>query len=191
MAKPAKKNDLTIKQEKACRKFIETGDKSAAYRHAYSTKNMKPATVNRRAFDLFELGKIQARVGELRAKIAKRNDITQDRVLKEYAKLAFLDPRQFYDETGELIPVHKLPANVAATLTAMDVQSIFGKDGNTIGDIKKIKFADKKAALDSVAKHLGMFIERHEHTGKDGKELFPQLNVREKEILKGIVNAKK
>lgn len=187
--KKSQKQDLTLKQEKACRKFIETGDKSAAYRFAYNTKNMKPETINRRAFDLFEVGKIKARILILRAELAKRNDITQDRVLREYAKLSFLDPRKFYDDEGDLIPVHKLPADVAAALTGMDVQTIFTKDGEMMGDLKKIKFADKKAALDSVAKHLGMFIERHEHTGKDGKELFPALTEKERAILAGI-NAK-
>jgi hypothetical protein len=32
----------------------------------------------------------------------------------------------------------------------------------------QFKLADKLHALDSVAKHLGMFTERHEVTGKDG-----------------------
>jgi len=160
---------LTVKQEKACRKYIEVGDMTASYRHAYSTKNMKPETLWRRAFALFnENSKVEARVKQLRSELAKRNDITQDQVLAEYAKLAFLDPRKFYDEEGNLISIHKLPADVAATLTSMDVQTIFTKDGDSVDTLKKIKFADKKAALDSVAKHLGMFIEKVEHTGKDG-----------------------
>jgi len=127
---------------------------------------MKPETLWRRAFALFnENSKVKARVKELRAELAKRNDISIDNVLKEYAKLGFLDPRKFYDEDGNLIPIHKLPADIAATLTGMDVQTIFTKDGDMMGDLKKIKFADKKAALDSIAKYLGMFIEKHEITG--------------------------
>ena len=122
-------------------------------------------------------------------KRSKRTEITQDRVLEEYAKLGFLDPRQFYDDSGVLIPIHLLSADVAATLTGMDVSTATNKDGDSIDTLKKIKFADKKAALDSVAKHLGMFIERHEHTGKDGKELFPALTDKERAIL-GEINTK-
>lgn len=32
----------------------------------------------------------------------------------------------------------------------------------------EIKMHDQMKALESVAKHLGMFVDRHEHTGKDG-----------------------
>ena len=106
-------------------------------------------------------------------KRSKRTEITQDRVLQEYAKLGFLDPRKFYDEEGKLIPIHKLPGDVAAALTGMDVSSTYNKNSEELETTKKIKYADKKGALDSVAKHLVMFIERHEHTGKDGMELFP------------------
>ena len=101
---------------------------------------------------------------------SERTEITQDRVLAEYAKLAFLDPRRFYDENGGLIPVPLLPADVAAALSGMEVsvERGHGEDGPTFADVKKIKFVDKKGALDSVARHLGMFIDRSEVTGKNG-----------------------
>lgn len=181
-----KSKKLTPKQEAACRVFIKLGDMSAAYRSAYNAKKMKPATINRKAFELFELGKISARIKELRANLAKRNDITEDRVLQEYAKLAFLDPRKFFNGEGDLIPIHELPAEVAATLTGMDVTTSFNKENESIETVKKIKYADKKGALDSAAKCLGMFIERHEHTGKDGMELFPKLTPEEQAILDQI-----
>ena len=76
---------------------------------------------------------------------------------EEYGKLGFLDPRKFYDEEGSLIPVHKLPAEVAAALTGMDVASSVNAADESFETIKKIKFADKKGALDSIAKHLKMF----------------------------------
>lgn len=186
-----KSTKLTPKQEKACRAFVQLSDMSAAYRVAYNTKKMKPATINRKAFELFALGKIGARVEELRANLAKRNDITEDRVLQEYAKLAFLDPRKFFNKDGDLISIHNLPAEVAATLTGMDVTTSFNKENESIETVKKIKYSDKKGALDSAAKCLGMFIERHEHTGKDGMELFPKLTEAEQAILDNISRPKK
>ena len=97
------------------------------------------------------------------AKREARTEITQDQVLREYAKLAFLNPKHFFRDTGDLIPVHELPDEVAAALSGMDVSEIIGKDG-PIGTLKKIKFSDKKGALDSVGKHLGMFIEKVQHS---------------------------
>jgi len=105
---------------------------------------------------------------------SKRTEITQDRVLEEYAKLAFLNPKQFYTEEGDLIPIHELPDEVAAALTGIDVDEIYtgkGKDRKKIGQTTKIKFSDKKGSLDSVAKHLGMFIDRAEVSGPGGSPI--------------------
>lgn len=96
---------------------------------------------------------------------AQRVEITQDRVLAEYAKLAFLDPRRFYDASGALIPVQLLDADVAAALVGVDVTETYDKESNSAITTKKVKFVDKKGALDSVARHLGMFVDRTEHTG--------------------------
>lgn len=162
---PKKKKGLTPKQEKACRKYVKTSNKTQSYKFAYNTSRMKPVTINRLAHRLFKQVNIGTRVQQLRDELAKRNNISEDRVLEEYAKLGFLDPRRFYDKEGSLIPIHELPADVAATLAGMDVQTIYTKDGDMMGDLKKIKFADKKAALDSISRTLGMFIDRHEISG--------------------------
>ena len=91
-----------------------------------------------------------------------RTEVTQDRVLREYAKLGFLDPRRFYDESGNLIPVNKLDAEVAAALMGVEVIESRDPDGGPLNFTKKVKFADKKGALDSMARHLGMFVDRSE-----------------------------
>lgn len=57
---------LTIKQENFCLKFIECGNASEAYRHAYNAEKMKPETVNVKASELMSNGKVTVRVDELR-----------------------------------------------------------------------------------------------------------------------------
>lgn len=42
----------------------------------------------------------------------------------------------------------------------------------------EVMTADRMKALDNVARHLGMFKDKVEHTGKDGAELFPSIVVR-------------
>ena len=74
---------LTAKQESACLKYLECGDKSKAYRHAYNTANMKPETIWVKAHELFKNGKVAARVAELQAKIEKRTEITVDKILNQ------------------------------------------------------------------------------------------------------------
>ena len=58
-------NGLTEKQEAFCMAVFEGAGFSDAYRAAYDTANMKPATVNRQAHELMLNSKITARMDEL------------------------------------------------------------------------------------------------------------------------------
>jgi len=75
--------DLTAKQESACLKYLECGDKSEAYRFAYNTSNMKDKTINEAACRLFADSKVTARMKELCAAVEKRTEITVDGILKQ------------------------------------------------------------------------------------------------------------
>lgn len=162
---------LTPKQEAFCLKYMETGNASEAYRLAYDSEKMKPATINRTAFELLENPKISARLEELKAARLKRHEITVDRVLAEYAKLAFLDIRKAFDESGTLKPIHELDDETAAAIAGLDIvenagnMEISGEGVRHIPTVtKKIKLSDKKGALDSLARHLGMFVDRSDVT---------------------------
>lgn len=73
---------LTIKQEKFCRSFIgpAEGNASAAYRNAYNADKMLASTVNRKAKELMDNGKITARLDALRAEYAEQNAITVEEI---------------------------------------------------------------------------------------------------------------
>lgn len=64
---------LRPKQEKFCQEYIKCGNASEAYRKAYSTQNMKPETINRKAKELIDNGKIAARIEELNSEIKNKN----------------------------------------------------------------------------------------------------------------------
>ncbi|HEI9848826.1 TPA: terminase small subunit [Serratia marcescens] len=74
---------LTIKQEAFCQAYIETGNASEAYRSSYASENMKPESVNRKAKELLDHGKISARVRELQGEIKQRHNVTIDSLLAE------------------------------------------------------------------------------------------------------------
>lgn len=170
--------ELTAKQQRFVDEYlIDLNATQAAIRAGYSKK-----TAGQIGDENLKKPEIASAVKKAMEKREKRTEITQDRVLQEYAKLAFLDPRRFYDEDGNLIPVHKLDGDVAAALAGMDVAEI-NVEGVQVGQTKKIKFSDKKAALDSVARHLGMFTDKSEveHKGKLEHEVStrPQLTKEE------------
>lgn len=82
----------------------------------------------------------------------ERMQITAERVLIEYARLAFADMRRVADwgPSGmELLPKEKLSDIDAAAIKEISPTANKGK-GN-------VKLYDKKAALDALARHLGLF----------------------------------
>ena len=74
---------LTPKQEAFVCVYLETGNASEAYRQAYRAENMKPETVNRKAKELLDNGKITARIAELQASHQKRHNVTVDSLTRE------------------------------------------------------------------------------------------------------------
>ena len=76
-------SELTQKQESFCLKYVECGNASEAYRHAYDCENMKPATINRNAKKQFDNNKIATRLAELQKAHAERHEITVDDLIKE------------------------------------------------------------------------------------------------------------
>lgn len=101
------------------------------------------------------------------------------RLLDEYLRIAFFDPAELFDNTGRPKPIQEINRDTRSAIVGLEVVDEFdgrGKDRQQIGTVKKYKVADKQKALDSLAKILGLMIERTEVTGKDGAELIPQLS---------------
>lgn len=67
---------LTQKQEAFCVAYIETGNGSEAYRKTYNAKAMAAKTVNEKASRLLAMGKVRARLDELRKPAAESAQIT-------------------------------------------------------------------------------------------------------------------
>ncbi len=149
--------NLTPKQQKFAQEYLITGNASKAYKLAYDTSHMKPATINRKAKECLDHGKITARIKQLRSAIAKRAQIDQDMLMEEYARIAFLDFRIFFDDQGLLIPVSELSDDAAAALAGLE--TVMVGSGDQVDYVKKIKTYDKLKALGDLGKHLGFFKE--------------------------------
>jgi Terminase small subunit len=90
---------------------------------------------------------------------AARLGVTVEKVLREYAAIAFADLRRIVSwDQGKLHVKEHLSKNAAASISEISA----GTAGN--GPVR-VKLYDKKAALDAIARHLGMFApnqKRHE-----------------------------
>ena len=63
--------------------YIETGNASEAYRQSYNCSNMKPESINNKAYELLKKVEITARLDELRGEHAKRHNLTIDDLIEE------------------------------------------------------------------------------------------------------------
>ena len=165
---------LTAKQEKFCNEYlIDLNATQAAIRAGYSEKTaavigaenlIKPNIANF----------IQERQKELQ----EETGITQKRVLEEYAKIAFSDIRQMFDGNNMLLSLKDVPDDIAACLSSVEVDQLWGASMDSkvqIGETKKVKVWNKINALDSLARHFGMF-------GKDNEQSKPVVHISGMEI---------
>ena len=86
-------------------------------------------------------------------------EITADRVLRELARIGFLDLRKLYREDGCLVPPHEGDDDTAAAVAGVEVLEEFagrGEDRSLIGYTKKVKLVSKEGTLTLAARHLGM-----------------------------------
>lgn len=78
---------LTAKQEAFCIAIVKGMTQSDAYRASYDAKNMKMATINRAATELFANPLITARIAEIRAPVVRDARITLEDHIAEMAAL--------------------------------------------------------------------------------------------------------
>jgi phage terminase small subunit len=89
--------------------------------------------------------------------------VTPLTILSELMRLAIVDIGEAFDAAGNLKPIHEIPEDVRRAMAGVDVSEIYsgtGGDREMIGVLKKVKFWDKLRALEVLAKHLGLLVER-------------------------------
>lgn len=94
--------------------------------------------------------------------------IDPDRALREAARLAYSDLAEFYDEKGEIKPMKDWTPGMRAAVQSMDTvyQDITPGERGPAAKIHRIKLWDKPKNLEMLFKHLGLLIEKMQHTGE-------------------------
>lgn len=153
--------ELNIKQEEFCRKYVEMGGNGTqAYKEVYECEE---ETAKANASRLLTNANIKAYIDELLEDARNRNKITVDKIVNEYAKLAFFNPANVFNSNGTIKDIQQLEENVTASIKSIKIKEEYRyEDGEQVPDgyTKEITFADKKTALDSLGKFLGMFVDR-------------------------------
>lgn len=146
---------LTYKQKVTVNCFLSGMNMSDAYRRGYNTSRMKSETVNRRAFEFFESGKIAAIVEAEKKKALERTHATLDEVLSLMAESLRVDPLEVFDDQGRIKPLKDIPVRVRRAMTSIKIEE--GKGGMFGGTttIKDIKFNSKVPIMDMFMKKYG------------------------------------
>lgn len=166
---------LTQKQEMFCLEVFKGNSASDAYRVVYNCKNMKPESINRKAKELMDNGKITARLKVLRTALIKKANIDAEYVLETIV------------DTIE---------------RCRQARPVFDKKGNPVfietpcGDIAAAYVFEPTAVLkgaDMLAKHLGLY-ETDNHQKNNGvvmntiQSLPLDVQIKLAEQLRGIAN---
>lgn len=108
---------------------------------------MGKKTVNEKASRLAKMGKIQARITELRAPVVAQVQGTMANRLAELAYAMFLDPADCFDEFGRPLSLRAMPEHVRRAIAVYEV--------DPVSLVTKIRFVDKLGAIMTYSKLAG------------------------------------
>ena len=150
--------DLPFRISRFCQEYVICYDEAkAAQKAGYSIWNASAAGIR-----LLNNPKVGKEIQRLQKQITQKLQITQERVLEEYAKIAYMNIKDYVNDDGSLKSIGEIDRDAAAAIIGINigVKKVKDSEGNEKLEtyIKDLKSADKKAALDMLAKYLGMFV---------------------------------
>lgn len=154
---------LPSKQAEFVKQYlVDLNASAAAIRAGYSAK-----TADQIAYQLLQKTSVREAIQAAMEERSKRTEITADRVLQELARMAFFDARRLFANDGSPLPVTEMDEDTARAVIGLDVATI-GNGEVGIGQVLKLKLADKKGALELLGRHLGMWKDKTEISGPNG-----------------------
>ncbi|ERI92145.1 terminase small subunit [Clostridiales bacterium oral taxon 876 str. F0540] len=141
---------LSLKQKIFCDEYlIDLNATQAAIRAGYSFSTAKEI-----GSENLTKPNIRAYIEKAMAERSRRTGINQDRVIRELAKVAFINIADVIDIDNVTVKEDASEDDLAA-IASVKVKRYNSENGNSVE--REIKFADKLKALELLGKHLGMF----------------------------------
>lgn len=141
---------MTDKQKRFCEEYlIDLNATQAAIRAGYS-----PKTANEQGSQLLANVSVRTCIDASMAERSKRTGVNQDRVIRELARLAFVNAADVIDFDSATI-TDGADRDDTAAISSVKVKTIPTADGT--GVEREIRLSDKAKALELLGKHLGMY----------------------------------
>ncbi len=159
--------------------LVDLNGTQAAIRAGYSKR-----TAHVQASRLLKDAKVARAVEMGRAKLSLKAGVTAEEVIAELKKIGFSNMKSFIriSKAGEpYVDLSSLTDEQAAALSETAVEDFTEGRGEDAREVRRvrIKLHDKKGALDSLCKHLGLFAaDKHEVTGPGGQPIPHEVTVK-------------
>jgi phage terminase small subunit len=107
-------------------------------------------------YNFFARPEVQKRIAELLAERYGEQTITAQRVFEEMGAIAFADPADWMDETGQLLPPHRLSPRARAAIASIDFETRMEGRGEEAVPVHTIKVRThgKNEMLKLMAQHF-------------------------------------
>ena len=169
---------LTRQQKQFADLLLENPGMPAGVAYARAYPRARPGSSSESlAARLQRNAKVRAYLAQRREELQKQTEITQERVLREYAALAFLDPIDIFSDAGQLKPLSKMPEQARRAIAGIDHEYRSdgkGKDSEIV-HVVKLRLPSKREALRDLATHLGMFTGKGENSASEAIAEFAKL----------------
>lgn len=143
---------LTAKQERFIEEYqVDLNATQAAIRAGYST-----ASAGTVAGENMRKPQIRARIDTAMAELSKRTGVNQERVIRELARVAFVNAKDVVSMQDATI-LEDASQDDTATIASVKIKVVQG-DFESVE--REVKFADKLKALELLGKHFGMFTDK-------------------------------
>jgi phage terminase small subunit len=109
---------------------------------------------------------VRAEIAARRATVMAKTDLTAAKVLETLHSIATMDMRDFYREDGTLKQPQEWTHAQGLGVSSLDVvkRNLTSGDGQ-VDTVFKVKLCDRVRALESLAKHFGLLVDRVDHSG--------------------------
>jgi phage terminase small subunit len=156
---------LTARQQRFVAEYlVDLNATAASVRAGYSAK-----TAPQQGPRLLQHPTVAKEISAALERRSARLEIKADDVLRELLRLARVDIGEAFDDEGKLKPLKEIPEDVRRAISGIEVDELFdghGENRMSIGVTRKLKFWDKTRALEMLGKHLKLFTDRIEVSGK-------------------------
>lgn len=141
--------------------MIDLNATQAAIRAGYS-----PQTAQEQGSQNLSKLMVSEAIDKALAARSRRTGITQDRVLRELAKIAFVNANDVIDTDSATVRQNAADEDLSC-IQSVKVKTSESNTGSSVE--REIKLADKLRALELLGKHFGLFDKKEQNNGNGEK----------------------